>query len=83
MDQGIWKGLDEIKDPKLRRNAASLPTLIKNAFAQSTLKKYEPAWKKWITWTRNFQEVEYCPADPLHVALYFTISPQMTVKSVH
>ena len=33
LNQGIWKRLDSIKDPYLRKNADTLQILINNAFA--------------------------------------------------
>ena len=67
LNQGIWKRLDSVKDPYLRKNADTLQILINNAFANSTTKKYQIAWKKWIEWTQNYPEVNFCPADPLYV----------------
>lgn len=60
----------DFTDPELRNLASTLPDLIENAYAKSTLKKYKPAWNKWINFTNSFQEINACPADPLHVALY-------------
>ena len=67
---GIWKQIDSIADRKLKRNAETLPILIKNAFSKSTLKKYKPAWEKWLQWSSKFEEISQCPADPLYVTLY-------------
>lgn len=32
--------------------------------------KYKSAWKKWVEWSSSYDEVETCPAKPLHVAIY-------------
>ena len=34
------------------------------------MKKYKPAWIKWLEWSSNYDEISPCPADPLYVALY-------------
>ena len=44
---------------------------MKSAYAESTIDKYKPAWKKWLNWSEQFEEVNSCPADAFHVALYF------------
>ena len=67
---GIWSRLDDIKDSKLKGIASSLPTLVSSAYAKSTLQKYKSAWKKWISWASQFDEVLPCPADPFFIAIY-------------
>jgi len=67
---GIWRKLDDIKDTKLKSIASSLPTLVKSAYADSTLQKYKPAWNKWISWSTQFDEICPCPAAPFYVAVY-------------
>ena len=59
-----------IKDKSLKRKAESLPILLEAAYAKSTLRKYKPAWEKWVSWADPFEEVISCPADPFHVAIY-------------
>lgn len=44
---------------------------MRAAHAEGTLSKYEPAWRKWLTWCSTKNEVCHCPANPFHVALYF------------
>ena len=34
------------------------------------MKKYKPAWTKWLEWSSNYDEINPCHADPLYVALY-------------
>ena len=67
---GIWSRIDSIIDERLKKNSKTLSQLIENAFANSTLKKYKPAWIKWLEWSSNYDEISPCPADPLYVALY-------------
>ena len=45
-----------------------------------TTKKYQAAWKKWIEWTQNYPEVNFCPADPLYVSLYFNDIVSKNIK---
>ena len=63
--------MEKIKSKALLKSAATLPDLIKAAYADSTLHKYRNAWHQWISWSEKFPEVLYCPADPFFVALYF------------
>ncbi|XP_066926661.1 integrase/recombinase xerD homolog [Clytia hemisphaerica] len=59
-----------IKNKSLKRKAESLTTLLEAAYAKSTLRKYKPAWEKWVSWADPFEEINSCPADPLYVAIY-------------
>ena len=59
-----------IEDPSLKEKAGTLPELLNAAYANSTLRKYKPAWQKWREWASQFNEVSYCPADPFFVAVY-------------
>ena len=68
---GIWEKLDSIRDERLRFKATLLPDLFKAAFAEGTLDKYIRAWNKWVEWTKSFDEVNHCPADPFFVCIYF------------
>lgn len=62
--------LQRIKDKSLKRKAEGLPILLEAAYAKSTLRKYKPAWEKWVVWAKQFDEVNSCPADPLYIAIY-------------
>ena len=69
---GFWENkMSQLKAPKLRENASRLPILMQAAYADSTLSKYKPAWLKFVEWSNQFEEIQTCPADPFHVALYF------------
>ena len=59
-----------MRSPDLIANAATLPKLLKSSLCESTLKKYRPAWDKWVGWSKQYPEVNTCPADPFFVALY-------------
>jgi integrase len=41
-----------------------------NARAPNTNKAYNSAFAKWVSWTRNYSEVDSLPANPLHIVLY-------------
>jgi len=60
-----------VKDPHLKEKATTLPKLITSAYSTSTLRKYKPAWEKWISWSAHYSEVSACPADPFYIAIYF------------
>ena len=74
------QNIGDLEDPKLKCLANTLPNLIDSAYAASTLKKYRPAWEKWVDFTKNFVEINACPADPFHVALYFNDLTQRKQK---
>ena len=59
-----------IKNPILKQKASSLPNLLESGYAKSTLRKYKPAWEKWVTWASQFEEISICPAEPLFIAIY-------------
>uniref|UniRef100_A0A7M5XJT8 Tyr recombinase domain-containing protein n=1 Tax=Clytia hemisphaerica TaxID=252671 RepID=A0A7M5XJT8_9CNID len=67
---GLREKLLNIKDRNLKRKAESLPVLLEAAYAKSTLRKYKPAWEKWLICSDPFDEVISCPADPIYVAIY-------------
>lgn len=54
----------------MKQKAEGLPVLLESAYAKSTLRKYKPAWEKWVSWAGPFDEVNCCPADPFYVAVY-------------
>ena len=71
MNIGIWERMKDIENPNLAQKAEGLPFLIKNAWAESTNRKYGHAWDKWSGWCDKYPEVIKCPADPFYLALYF------------
>ena len=68
---GIWRNRDQLRDPELKRNAATLPKLITSAWAESTSAKYARGWQGWLHWATNYTEIAVMPADPFHVAMYY------------
>ena len=34
---------------------------MNSALADSTIKKYQAGWKKWIEWTKRYPEIIFCP----------------------
>ena len=54
----------------MKLKAASLPQLIRNRWAHTTIKKYEQGWKKWESWCGRYPESLPLPANPFYIALY-------------
>ena len=67
--QGTWTLLNEFEDPELKSLASRLPHTILHSRADSTVKKYVGAFKRWKKWasTYNFDAI---PAVPHQFVLY-------------
>ena len=70
LTEGIWKTLAELKDPELRKLAASLPETVMRSRADSTAHKYVRAFRHWQVWAGKHQEVAMFPVSDVHFALY-------------
>ena len=73
---GAWLDLESIEDPCLKDVAATLPSLVLQGKAPTTLKKYSGAFGRWKRWAASRQEVPTLPAKPIHVALYLSYLAQ-------
>ena len=69
MSQGSWRLLDELKDPDLKTLASKLPNSVLHSRADSTVKKYLGAYRRWRTWA-TAHNLKPIPANPHEVALY-------------
>ena len=60
--QGTWTLLNEFEDPELKSLASRLPHTILHSHADSTVKKYVGAFKRWKKWasTYNFDAIPGC-----------------------
>ena len=67
--QGSWKLLEELEDPELRILASKLPATILHSRADSTVKKYLRAFRRWKAWASS-RGLTPIPAKPHHFALY-------------
>lgn len=67
-----WKSAKHLNDESLVNLLPSLLDLHVNSKAPSTVQKYDAGWKKFRSWATSKSDVTILPADPLHVALYFT-----------
>jgi len=47
---GTWKLINKVEDPELRSLASRLPNTILHSHADSTVKKYRGAFRRWKTW---------------------------------
>ncbi len=66
----VWKQLDELEDPELKRLAAFLPDTLLRSRADSTTRKYLGAFRRWKTWADARQDVPAFPVQDIHFALY-------------
>ena len=60
----------QLEDSELKLLATSLPLILENGRASSTVRKYMAGWLGWINWSNTKKEVQPRSADPFHVALY-------------
>ena len=59
----------QLEDSELKLLATSLPLILENGRASSTVRKYMAGWLGWINWSNTKKEVQP-RSDPFHVALY-------------
>ncbi|XP_065916352.1 integrase/recombinase xerD homolog isoform X1 [Dysidea avara] len=67
--QGVWAAVKEVEDPELRELADKLPNTILHSRANSTVKKYLAAYKRWKSWAKRYG-MPAIPAKEHHVGLY-------------
>ena len=67
--EGSWKLMSDMEDPELKALARKPPTTILHSRADSTVKKYLGAFRRWKTWATSHNLVPI-PAKPHEVALY-------------
>ena len=64
------KSVGQIQDAELKLLAGTLPYIVKNGRADSTVQKYQAGWQGWLQWSKNKVEIQTRPAHPFYVALY-------------
>ena len=69
LKEGPWSLLRELDDPDLRRLADALPDTVLKSRADSTVKKYLGAFKRWRQWAMEHKLQEF-PVAAHHVVLY-------------
>ena len=69
LKEGSWKLISNLEDPELKLLAQRLPATILHSHADSTVKKYLGAFRRWKTWATSHNLVPI-PAKPHEVALY-------------
>jgi len=67
--QGAWKLIDQLEDPDLRDLASRLPQTILHSRADSTVKKYLGAFRRWKLWAGQ-HNLTPIPAKPHEFSLY-------------
>ena len=69
LSQGTWGLLKELEEPELKELAKRLPDTILYSRADSMVRKYLGAFKRWKNWATE-REIAPIPAKDHHVALY-------------
>ena len=69
LSQGNWLLLNGPEDPELKELASKLPSTILHSRADSTIKKYLGAFRRWKAWAISHSLIPV-PAKPHEVALY-------------
>ena len=69
LTQGSWRLLNELDDPELKDLASRLPATILRSRADSTVKKYLSAYRRWRTWATD-HKLDPIPAKPQEFVLY-------------
>ena len=78
---GIWPLLKEFDDPELSELAGLLPATILKSRADSSVRKYLGAYRRWRTWAMAHKLPPF-PAKEHHVALYLqSIGQRLESKS--
>jgi len=81
LEHGSWLLLKDMKDPELKGLASRLPDTVLHSRADSTVKKYMCAYKRWETWASD-HNLQPIPARPHEFALYLQyIGEQSASKS--
>ena len=75
---GVWRTMEGLQDPDLKRLATCLPDTILHGRADSTTTKYVRAFTKWRTWAGQKKEVKTFPVDEVHFALYLQYVAEST-----
>lgn len=69
VSQGTWTLLNELEDPELKSFASRLPTTILHSHADSTVRKYLGAFRRWKKWAAAYS-FDAIPAKPHQFVLY-------------
>ena len=73
----LWSDVSKVQDPELKELAESLPDLVLQGRAISTVKKYAGAYNRWKRWAGSKQEISSAPPpSPVHIALYLSFLSQ-------
>ena len=69
LSHGTWIELKELEDPELKELARRLPKTILHSRADSTVKKYLGAFRRWKIWASQ-HHMPSLPAKDYQIALY-------------
>lgn len=68
---GIWRSIQAVEDPELKRLAHKLPATIMGSRANATVRKYLRAFQRWRRWAiQHKPEITVYPIQDGHFALY-------------
>ena len=63
----VWSQLANAKDPELQQLALEVPDTLLGGKADSTVKKYIGAFRRWKLWAEARQEVPSFPVQEAHI----------------
>ena len=69
LTHGAWSDLKELEDSELIELAGRLPQIIIHSWADSTVKKYLEAFRRWKVWASQ-HSMPILPAKDYQIALY-------------
>ena len=73
----LWSEISNVQDPELRELASSLPDLVLQGRAVSSIKKYAGAYNRWKRWASTKPEIKTTlPPQPIHISLYLSFLAQ-------
>ena len=65
----MWPLLKELDDPELAKLVEKLPATLLHSRAESSVRKYTGAYRRWKSWATTHQ-LPHFPAQPHHIVLY-------------
>ena len=69
LSKGAWRELQQLDDPDLQQLAKKLPVTVLASRADTTVRKYTRAFRRWKAWAVQ-HGLEAIPAKDCHLALY-------------
>ena len=69
---GWWAKIRQLKNSSLQHLCKNLGSYVLASKEPSTIRKYIASFERFKRWTSQFPDMKPLPADPIHVAAYFS-----------